>query len=653
MADEDFMEDIEGAGHAGPPAAGSKRGKAKAQGAAAKANAKSAGANTSKICFALLCENKAKNNAKWCFAHNRDAEAMMYQAKVATPPEVEALQQILTCPHKAQLALTDFAASNCDGAFRKKLIDWLAFKRRHGVRVSITQRENETLMGVSEFLAHKRSARDSRTTIEDCDATAMAEWQRMLNDTRSEIIGSGANAQIWVQQLQTRFRDRTRFIENGMEEGSRNIRNPNAQQVGDLLNHITGSAPSFGDEFLRGGLRSGPLGSAATSTGGDPSQTASEATSGAGGGSGGPGGGGSKPVEVALDAPKHKDSLTRKIDEIVEATDKVILATTQQLDLAKESRAPDDRLQIAYERTCVIRLHVMLVWAADTVEAIPPQQEPPSETSEDDPLKGKGKGNDKGAAGGAAGAGEQQQQHPSEAKLEEKGDEAGAAVAAAGGDAPRVEAAEAADVESGEGGAKEKEEPAAAVEETTPRKVPTSNAASSCGDTPKSSSTTAGQKVTRRLQTVWKSAAANAQMVTDTESMMSLAGLREAVENFDNIKSVEELASKVETIGKAFVAARQLRDGTTKASAALKGHLQQKVKAVVRKRNRDQKANEKVVEEQVRKQARVPQLLNLFDGAGWWAGWWVGWLVGGWEIMHKPVRIIQRCSVGKRGGGAG
>ena len=58
---------------------------------------------------------------------------MKYQAEHANPPETASLQQVLFDEGKCRLALEEFRRLNVEGRFRKKLIDWGQFKKKHGV----------------------------------------------------------------------------------------------------------------------------------------------------------------------------------------------------------------------------------------------------------------------------------------------------------------------------------------------------------------------------------------------------------------------------------------------------------------------------------------------------------------------------------------
>eukprot|EP00969_Alexandrium_andersonii_P344360 15221287-Alexandrium_andersonii.AAC.1 len=108
-------------------------------------------------------------------------------------------------------ALSDFRRNNyISGKFRKRLIDWAQWKRQYGIRISFTEREKEAQMDYSEFLAH-HTARGKGVAWVD------SEWDRLLKSD-CDREGEGLNVRLWVGLRKTRFRDRTRFEENLVEE---------------------------------------------------------------------------------------------------------------------------------------------------------------------------------------------------------------------------------------------------------------------------------------------------------------------------------------------------------------------------------------------------------------------------------------------------
>lgn len=90
-------------------------------------------------------------NSKFCKSHHRAAENMKYQAQNAKPPELTSYNQVMNDPSKAKIAIEDFMRDNPEGSGRKRLIDWAAWKRDHGVRLSYTVREGEELLDIDDY----------------------------------------------------------------------------------------------------------------------------------------------------------------------------------------------------------------------------------------------------------------------------------------------------------------------------------------------------------------------------------------------------------------------------------------------------------------------------------------------------------------------
>eukprot|EP00959_Pyramimonas_sp_CCMP1952_P254952 5324720-Pyramimonas_sp.AAC.1 len=64
---------------------------------------------------------------------------------------MQSFDQILNDPVKAQEALDQHARDNCDGRFRKKVIDWGQWKRQFGIKISTAVRDCEDWMDVTEY----------------------------------------------------------------------------------------------------------------------------------------------------------------------------------------------------------------------------------------------------------------------------------------------------------------------------------------------------------------------------------------------------------------------------------------------------------------------------------------------------------------------
>lgn len=165
-------------------------------GSAAKARARAAG---NKNCF--ICESAHNKNSKFCTDHHKAAEAMRYQASKASPPQGNALDAIFSDMAKCKMAINDFLRNNCEGRFRKKLIDWGQWRKQYGVRVAMTESDNDKLMGVTSYIKHM----EGRMSTEE----AQAEFRRMV-EAGHEGEGAGLDRKLWITLERTRTRTKTK-----------------------------------------------------------------------------------------------------------------------------------------------------------------------------------------------------------------------------------------------------------------------------------------------------------------------------------------------------------------------------------------------------------------------------------------------------------
>ena len=169
---------------------GAGRGKAKAKG---KARSKKAAQDSS--CFLPSCQLKKSSTSKFCQRHNSVKENMRYQAEQAIPPQLDGLYQVLADPSKAELAVNQFMLDNPDGVRRKRLIDWVAFKRTFGVKIKFTVREGEELLSISDFFTER--ARDKTRVQSD------AEFNELAKDLAIDREGEGPTFALWLPKKKT------------------------------------------------------------------------------------------------------------------------------------------------------------------------------------------------------------------------------------------------------------------------------------------------------------------------------------------------------------------------------------------------------------------------------------------------------------------
>ena len=114
---------------------------------------------TDKKCFCASCKHPKASNSKFCRAiHMKAYDNMKYQSE--RDGEFHTLEQGCRTPAGAEQAIEDFIKNNIQsGRFRKGLIDWIQFKRQHGVRTAVTQRFRQVLMDRKAFFTHYESKR--------------------------------------------------------------------------------------------------------------------------------------------------------------------------------------------------------------------------------------------------------------------------------------------------------------------------------------------------------------------------------------------------------------------------------------------------------------------------------------------------------------
>ena len=186
--------------------------------AKAKAKAKGKGAkDKSKKCFASTCEKVPKAHSKFCVDHHKDAEALRYQGKQRAkedPEAFEAVERALADPDKAHVALEDMRRSNPTGRFRKRLVEWSAFKQRFGKRAETRIRGEEEGMDMSDYVEWQK--RRGKT-----DEEAMASWKALLARPDIDREGEGADTKVWIQKNRKRMRDVIYYKDAEVEDGSR------------------------------------------------------------------------------------------------------------------------------------------------------------------------------------------------------------------------------------------------------------------------------------------------------------------------------------------------------------------------------------------------------------------------------------------------
>ncbi|CAE7249881.1 unnamed protein product [Symbiodinium sp. CCMP2592] len=517
------------------------------RGRAGRARAKAKQHDRDKTCFAATCEKKVKPHSKFCGDHHKDAEAIKYQARQKKNPEITAaVEAALSDPAKAQLALDDFHKNNPSGKFRKSLIDWTQFQQTFGKRAEFRVRNNEEQMDVTDYVQYQKGRGYT-------DEEALQKWKDLL-ETDVEREGEGIDVKVWVVRNKQRFRDNIRFNQSSLEEASKQVKGMAESDRQDLLEHVNKQCDSFADPWLRRG------------------------------------------AGQQSDEPDCA---------IVQAA---CVAVKEVLELAS-SNVSDEKLQRAYETNCVVRLHVLQIWLADSVQDIPTQRALPSASLSSASVQ-------PASAAEASTATQSEEQKKETAQDADKAE----AEKADGGDGDTKQKSEELEKakDSKDVPTETKDPPAEAVDGDAANGPP-ADAKSVASSTPVNTVA----KITSALKKALDAGKSSAQHVKDSSHVMCRAQMEEVHRSFLDCETVEDLNQQVEVLKNAAAVVKQLKDGASKAAGSLKAHILNRQKAQKRKRVQEEKQQEQVemsakkreakqaLEEVKKQETTLPPIFNI------------------------------------------
>ena len=180
---------------------------------------------TDNKCFAMTCTFKKKAGGRFCVQdhHQRDFDAMKYQ--VERDGEMKTFDAIFAGPVKAEQALDDFRRDNPTGALRKKKLDWAALKRRHGVTTSVIVRTPETLMDFTDYTYEWMRKRFlNREPAKEEMVVIKQSWKALVASNPANCTGEGVDMKIWIESNLQRFRDKTKYCDQSVEESSKAVK---------------------------------------------------------------------------------------------------------------------------------------------------------------------------------------------------------------------------------------------------------------------------------------------------------------------------------------------------------------------------------------------------------------------------------------------
>ena len=249
-------------------------------------------------------------------------------------------------------------------------------------------------------------------------------------------------------------------------------------------------------------------------------------------------------MELAIAAPK---ALEKNEKIIVSCKNMVSLAKTALTDALaiSEKDKSDDQLQLAYEKNCVVRLHMLHIWESETLAEVPAQLPLPSGKT------------------------------PAPAEATPK-------------------AGTASDPQPQTGGAPALAQPADPAGQA---EVDTKTEAGSA-------TTTAPAKMTTHLKKSIEAAGSNAQHITSIGHLCAKVHMQETLQSIMTADSVEKLTQAVQSLKDAATMVKQLKDGAVKAANSLKSHVQGRQRTKARKRAQETKQEEQTEVQRKKKQAK-------------------------------------------------
>ena len=106
---------------------------------------------------------------------------------------------------KCKSAVEESMRESPPGKFRKKLIDFGAWKKHYGVRTAYVQREDEQAFTISTYLAH------AEHVLGIPKAVAAVKWKAYVDDPNIEREGPEQDPELWICTAKTRSKEKMRY----------------------------------------------------------------------------------------------------------------------------------------------------------------------------------------------------------------------------------------------------------------------------------------------------------------------------------------------------------------------------------------------------------------------------------------------------------
>lgn len=243
--DMDFLDEHDAASVS--KASSSSKGSAKAKGKAKPAKDKLP---------CLCCDDPRAKGKRFCNAHNRNFDAMRYQAEHADDDDDETengttLKEFVSKMSNDAVAREEILAYSRDSPpdrryARKTIIDWAAFRRRHGVRIAVVDQDRDKPFTEASFLIRC-------TTKLGLTNSEAKEWWTEFEENPNIFRDNGGfkgAQQLYIPVGRMRMRVKERYVDNAAEEGCNPDKKPKDCHREVLKHHVLAQSSGFANSFF-------------------------------------------------------------------------------------------------------------------------------------------------------------------------------------------------------------------------------------------------------------------------------------------------------------------------------------------------------------------------------------------------------------------
>ena len=198
----------------------------------------------------ICCEEVRVHNTRFCLLHKRSFDNMRYQMQ-SQKDEALALvfEEKMKIDSHAKAQVLDFTQLNPpDKRYaRKQLLDWTAFKRVHGVRMTHKEDAKEKPFTEAAFKIWAVSKQGV------CEEEAKKEWDKHYHDPKvdRDQLGLGGALRLYIPGFLSRSWGRETYTDNQQEEGSKPIKDPSDKDRQMFKDHVHRQETSFSDPFMQ------------------------------------------------------------------------------------------------------------------------------------------------------------------------------------------------------------------------------------------------------------------------------------------------------------------------------------------------------------------------------------------------------------------